>query len=236
MEGGLGTDQEGIIHPFYLTSDNEGGYGTKSDYEARVGKNMNTDWEVGNGVLLFQMEEIYGGLSRDRDGLPVPAVMGRLCLWRSPRAPPTFATYEDFKSSLAVTCQETGEPGVLRFSPDYEMPGVMYYQVRNISQSYDTAEHLSLFSGSAHFPPSYYEADLSSDGHGWRFSNDLHISHLTVIPEFFRETGRREDPPAGPVPRDSQVLCRREEEAAELPLLTIWSQVPVDRRTGQPVR
>ena len=39
VEGGLGTDQEGIIHPFYLTSDNEGGYGTKSDYEARVGKN-----------------------------------------------------------------------------------------------------------------------------------------------------------------------------------------------------
>ena len=38
VEGGLGTDQEGIIHPFYLTSDNEGGYGTKSDYEARVGK------------------------------------------------------------------------------------------------------------------------------------------------------------------------------------------------------
>ena len=37
VEGGLGTDQEGIIHPFYLTSDNEGGYGTKSDYEARVG-------------------------------------------------------------------------------------------------------------------------------------------------------------------------------------------------------
>ena len=38
VEGGLGTDQEGIIHPFYLTSDNEGGYGTKSDYEARVGR------------------------------------------------------------------------------------------------------------------------------------------------------------------------------------------------------
>ena len=38
VEGGLGTDQEGIIHPFYLTSDNEGGYGTKSDYEARVSR------------------------------------------------------------------------------------------------------------------------------------------------------------------------------------------------------
>ena len=36
VQGGLGTDQDGTIHPFYLTSDNEGGYGTKSDYEAKV--------------------------------------------------------------------------------------------------------------------------------------------------------------------------------------------------------
>ena len=26
VEGGLGTDQDGIIHPFYLTSDNEVGH------------------------------------------------------------------------------------------------------------------------------------------------------------------------------------------------------------------
>ena len=52
VEGGLGTDQEGIIHPFYLTSDNEGGYGTKSDYEARVGKN--TGWEIKVTVSSFR--------------------------------------------------------------------------------------------------------------------------------------------------------------------------------------
>ena len=40
VEGGLGTDQDGTIHPFYLTSDNEGGYGTKSDYEAKVNKSF----------------------------------------------------------------------------------------------------------------------------------------------------------------------------------------------------
>ena len=158
-------------------------------------------------------------MSRDRDGLPVPAVMGRLCLWRSARAPPTFATYEDFKSSLAVTCQETGEPGVLRFSPDYDMPGVMYYQVGQLSHSLTTLRLISLFCGFKHFPPSYYETDLSCDGRDWRwFSNYRQIS---LIPEFFRETGRREDPPAGPVSRDSQVLrcvlaspADREEETA----------------------
>ena len=94
-KGGLGTDQEGTIHPLYLTSDNEGGYGTKSDYEAR-------------------MEEVFGGLSRDRDGLPAPNIMGRLCEWGSNRAPPTYATYADFKNGLKVKCQETGNPGILR--------------------------------------------------------------------------------------------------------------------------
>lgn len=109
VEGGLGTDQDGTIHPFYLTSDNEGGYGTKSDYEAK-------------------MEEVYGGMSLDRDGLPAPSIMGRLCQWKSHRAPATYATYEDFKDDLKVDCQETGNPGVLRFKADYEMPGLMYYQ------------------------------------------------------------------------------------------------------------
>merc|ERR1711892_382362 len=109
VEGGLGTDQDGTIHPFYLTSDNEGGYGTKSDYEAK-------------------MEEAYGGMSLDRDGLPAPSIMGRLCQWKSRRAPPTFATYQDFKADLKVECQETGNPGVLRFKADYDMPGLMYYQ------------------------------------------------------------------------------------------------------------
>jgi len=109
VEGGLGTDQEGTIHPFYLTSDNEGGYGTKSDYEAK-------------------MEEVYGGLSLDRDGLPAPSIMGRLCQWKSPRAPATYANYQDFKGDLKVDCQETGNPGVLRFKADYDMPNLMYYQ------------------------------------------------------------------------------------------------------------
>lgn len=109
VEGGLGTNQEGIIHPFYLTSDNEGGYGTKSDYEAR-------------------REEVFGGLSKDRDGQPAPTVMGRLCHWDSPRAPATYATYADFKDGLRVQCEDTGSPGILRFEPTYDMPDTLYYQ------------------------------------------------------------------------------------------------------------
>ena len=37
----MGTDDNGVIHPFYLTSDIEGGYGTKSDYEAQVRSSVN---------------------------------------------------------------------------------------------------------------------------------------------------------------------------------------------------
>ena len=54
VEGGLGTDQEGIIHPFYLTSDNEGGYGTKSDYEARV-------WRGGEMWSLLTLSYLSDG-------------------------------------------------------------------------------------------------------------------------------------------------------------------------------
>merc|ERR1719334_783164 len=36
--------------------------------------------------------------------------------------------YEDFKADLKVECQETGAPGVLRFTPNFDMPDIMYYQ------------------------------------------------------------------------------------------------------------
>ena len=41
------------------------------------------------------MEEVYGGVSFNRQGLPVPAIMGRLCIWRTMRSPQTYATYQE---------------------------------------------------------------------------------------------------------------------------------------------
>ena len=49
VQGGMGTDDNGVIHPFYLTSDIEGGYGTKSDYEA----------QVRSSVYLFKETHFY---------------------------------------------------------------------------------------------------------------------------------------------------------------------------------
>ena len=41
------------------------------------------------------MEEVYGGVSFNSQGLPVPAIMGRLCIWRTMRSPQTYATYQE---------------------------------------------------------------------------------------------------------------------------------------------
>ena len=79
------------------------------------------------------MEEVYGGMSLDRDGLLAPSVMGRLCQWKSHRAPATYAAYEDFKDDLKVVCQETGNPRVLRFKTNYDMSNLMYYQVTGLT-------------------------------------------------------------------------------------------------------
>ena len=46
-----------------------------------------------------RLEETFGGLALDRDGLPVPNIMGRLCEWTPPRPPATFASYVDYKAS-----------------------------------------------------------------------------------------------------------------------------------------
>ena len=46
-----------------------------------------------------RLEETFGGLALDRDGLPVPNIMGRLCEWTPPRPPATFASYGDYKAA-----------------------------------------------------------------------------------------------------------------------------------------
>ena len=51
-------------------------------------------------------------MSMDREGLPVPAIMGRLCVWRSRRAPQTFATYK--VQGYITKC---GKMKILPFTP-----------------------------------------------------------------------------------------------------------------------
>ena len=82
-------------------------------------------------ILPFhaQSESVYSGVGQDRDGNPVPGLMGRLCRWSSSRPAATFASYEDFHDSLNLDCPEKGRPGTVRFTPNANMPDTIYYQV-----------------------------------------------------------------------------------------------------------
>ena len=100
---------------------------------------------------------MFAGVERDRDGLPVPSAIGRLCRWWGDREAATFATYEDFQNSLHLDCQDYENegkeesinarelmsamlgnkeekrrrrpPGILQFTPTKDMPDTLYYQV-----------------------------------------------------------------------------------------------------------
>ena len=112
-------------------------------------------------MYVSKVEEIYAGVERDRDGLPVPAAFGRLCRWWGDRPAATFASYADFQKSLHLDCQDFENegseerssftpkslmsningnrknkrkrrpPGILQFTPTNAMPDTLYYQVKS---------------------------------------------------------------------------------------------------------
>ena len=102
---------------------------------------------------------MFAGVERDRDGVPVPSAIGRLCRWWVDRPAATFASYSDFQQSLNLDCQDYENegkesspvsakdlisgmlgnkaekrrrrpPGILQFTPTKDMPDTLYYQVR----------------------------------------------------------------------------------------------------------
>ena len=165
--GDLGNYQD--FHPIYITSDSSGGHQLKPDLEAKVslvggklGMNLNSSTSktsIYNVANLLQIEEIYAGVERDREGIPVPSAFGRLCRWWGTRPAATYASYADFQKGLNLDCQDFENegneeksaftpksmmsehhvnkkdnrkrrpPGILQFTPTKEMPDTLYYQV-----------------------------------------------------------------------------------------------------------
>ena len=112
-----------------------------------------------NVANLLQIEEIYAGVERDREGIPVPSAFGRLCRWWGTRPAATYASYADFQKGLNLDCQDFENegneeksaftpksmmsehhankkdkrkrrpPGILQFTPTKDMPDTLYYQV-----------------------------------------------------------------------------------------------------------
>ena len=171
--GDLGNYQD--FHPIYITSDSSGGHQLKPDLEAKVSFGGQTADELNqfriqknssasktstsNVTNLLQIEEIYAGVERDREGIPVPSAFGRLCRWWGTRPAATYASYADFQKGLNLDCQDFENegneeksaftpksmmsehhvnkkdnrkrrpPGILQFTPTKDMPDTLYYQV-----------------------------------------------------------------------------------------------------------
>ena len=114
VETGSGTNPLGLSHPFYITTDPEGGFGSKGDFDR-------------------SSETVFAGVNEDDEGNFVPVGLGRLCLWRSPRPADAFGSYKEYHmSGLRLECPGESDPkknraGVYKFTPKENMPDVLYY-------------------------------------------------------------------------------------------------------------
>ena len=114
VETGSGTNRLGLSHPFYITTDPEGGFGSKGDFDRSY-------------------ETVYAGVNADANGNLIPVGLGRLCLWRSPQPAQSFQSYKDYHlSGLRLECPGEHDPGknhsgVYTFLPNENMPDVLYY-------------------------------------------------------------------------------------------------------------
>ena len=129
-----------------------------------------------------RLEETFGGLALDRDGLPVPNIMGRLCEWTPPRPPATFASYGDYKAATRHNYHHLPNDNagsVFQTMIDWLLPGPA-------------------------------EGGVSGDRQPGRVEVQTGLRYAAnhVLPEFLGEIPRRANPPARPVSRDSQVARR----------------------------
>lgn len=115
VEGGNEENNPTRRHPMYLTSSDEGGFEFKSPAERRK-------------------ERVFGGVGVTANGTIMPTAEGRLCEWKSTPATRlqdidgTYESFEDFQSTLLLDCENGGQPGVIRFTPDHKTPNLLYYQ------------------------------------------------------------------------------------------------------------
>ncbi|GLV32775.1 skeletor [Carabus blaptoides fortunei] len=110
VEGGLDPEVPAKYHPFYITDDSVGGYEHKTPEEkANI--------------------RIFAGAKQTRDGKVYPTGVGRLCHWThtGDREADDFQSFGAFQRTLELRC-DTGEPGVITWTPDADTPDTVYYQ------------------------------------------------------------------------------------------------------------
>ncbi len=139
VEGGNDKNNSARRHPLYLTDDPEGGFDYKSDDER-------------------QSEQIFGGVGITPDGTILPTAEGRLCEWKIDTSrrdrPENYENYFDFQRTLNLDCQ-TGNSGILRFTPDKNTPDLIYYQCythRNLGWKIHIIDNCDQLSGQPSIP------------------------------------------------------------------------------------
>lgn len=114
VEGGEDSTMGARYHPFYITSSAEGGFGQKTEPEQRK-------------------EKVFAGVEYNSEGYPTPTGVGRYCEWQHVTIDKSTAieTFEDYKKTLMLECEEGGQPGVMNWTVPEDAPDMVYYQVRS---------------------------------------------------------------------------------------------------------
>lgn len=79
----------------------------------------------------MQKVRIFAGAKREKSGDIVATGVGRLCNWTpDPEQPPAdeFVSFGAYQRTLSLICDH-GEPGVIQWTPDVNIPDTVYYQV-----------------------------------------------------------------------------------------------------------
>ncbi|XP_063703594.1 protein Skeletor, isoforms B/C [Culicoides brevitarsis] len=189
VETGNDPDIPAKYHPFYITDDPVGGFEHKTDEER-------------------SKITIFAGAKRLRSGEVVPTGTGRLCNWEPNLDGPPADDYPSFgayQRSLTLKC-DSGEPGVITWTPDENTPDTVYYQCyshrylgwrinvldscgeegqasEQVDQYYDRFDILEPAASIRHeskIPPSenYIKSEISKD-HG---SNALKNHNMNEVP------------------------------------------------------
>jgi len=113
VEGGDDPHSPTHYHPLIITDEPVGGYEQMTEEERKKTR-------------------VLAGVEFTRRGQPRPTAAGRLCLWRHTgkrdrRLDSDLTTYQKFRNSLQLFCEEGGKSANLEVRPDNSWPDVVYY-------------------------------------------------------------------------------------------------------------
>uniref|UniRef100_T1J334 DOMON domain-containing protein n=1 Tax=Strigamia maritima TaxID=126957 RepID=T1J334_STRMM len=113
IEGGDDSTNPDKYNPFYITDDPDGGYMNKPEEQRRNYR-------------------VYAGLTTDARGYQKPSAAGRYCEWKlrdyqDSNKALLASTFEEYRNYFTLDC-EPGQTTPLIFTPDANMPQMVYYQ------------------------------------------------------------------------------------------------------------